>query len=243
MDNIKSIPHLQDFSLIAPDFITTLQPNQVFVFGTDSRGSQRYGAAGTAYRLFGAKRGVSEGLTGHSYAIATKDESYENVYSAVQRFLMYARHNPHLKFLVTPIGCGHAGFGIELVAPMFVEALEMTNVFLPKNFVDFFKSSEFISSKSTSRNKNNKSPQTLSKTDTQLDSIIEALSRSNIECKKNFELKDSNGETIAEAEICIESLRIVGNPINSYSHRSFTNAGYTVVELEDIIRIINETKD
>ncbi|MBD5287432.1 MAG: hypothetical protein HDS27_07900 [Bacteroides sp.] len=243
MDNIKSIPLLQDFSLITPDFITTLQPNQVFVFGTDSRGSQRYGAAGTAYRLFGAKRGISEGMTGHSYAIATKDESYENVYSAVQRFLMYARHNPHLNFLVTPIGCGHAGFCIELVAPMFVDALGMTNVYLPKVFIDFYKNSNNISSKSTPQNKDGGNGQSIANMEELLEFIIETLSKNGIESKRDFELKDSSGGTIAEAAIGIESLKIVGNPINSYSHRCFTNIGYTVVELKDIIRIINESKN
>lgn len=237
MDTKKYMQNLRDYTRITPDCVTTIQSNQIFVFGTDAKGSQRFGAAGTAHRLFGARRGISEGLTGNSYAIATKDESYENVFSEVQRFIEFAQANTHLIFLVTPIGCGHAGFGVELVAPMFADALCLTNVFLPKTFIDFYKASTLAFSSNIKEDENK-----LNHTNNKIDFIVKALSESKIECEKGFKLTDSTGNIIAEAEIAIESLKIIGTPINSISYRCFKNAGYSVVELDDIIGIINEVK-
>ena len=41
-----------------PAKITTLRNNQIFVFGTDTNGSQKHGAAGLAAKCFGAKVGA-----------------------------------------------------------------------------------------------------------------------------------------------------------------------------------------
>lgn len=50
----------------------------------------------------------------------------------VARFLDFARTHPELTFLVTPIGCGIAGYAPSVVAPMFDGASE--NVILPTVF-------------------------------------------------------------------------------------------------------------
>lgn len=232
---------LQNYTRFTPDFITSLFPNQVFVFGTDVKGSQRYGAAGIAHRFFGAQRGVSNGPTGNAYAIATKDESYENLYDAIQRFIDYAKKQSNITFFVTPIGCGHAGFGVELIAPIFVSALTLKNVYLPKQFIAFYNSHQELLSTQTNTDIRNKYH---SDNSSKIDFIFNALSDSNIAYNKNgnFTIKDCNDEVVAEAEICIERLRIIANPINSISRQYFLNTGYTVVTLDDLIEIIHEVK-
>lgn len=53
---------------------------------------------------------------------------------AVNRFTDYAKEYLELKFLVTPIGCGIAGYSPEEIAPMFKEAAALENVYLPISF-------------------------------------------------------------------------------------------------------------
>ena len=42
--------------------------------------------------------------------------------------------HPALKFYLTEVGCGIAGFSVEEVAPLFVKALEVPNIVLPERF-------------------------------------------------------------------------------------------------------------
>jgi uncharacterized protein (TIGR02452 family) len=54
----------------------------------------------------------------------------------VDEFVEYAKTHPELRFLVTRIGCGIAGFRDEDIAPLFADCMELENVFLPETFVD-----------------------------------------------------------------------------------------------------------
>ncbi|HIT83602.1 MAG TPA: hypothetical protein IAA99_05305, partial [Candidatus Avibacteroides faecavium] len=47
-----------------------------------------------------------------------------------------------LRFLVTEIGCGIAGFTPEDIAPLFARAAGMDNVFLPARFWDVLEAEE-----------------------------------------------------------------------------------------------------
>ena len=80
---------------------------------------------------FGAAYGQAEGLQGRSYAIDTMD-GFEVMKEQVSRFVEFAKEHPELKFLVTEIGCGIAGYTPEEVAPLFAGAPE--NVVLPESF-------------------------------------------------------------------------------------------------------------
>ena len=40
-----------------------------------------------------------------------------------------------LTFLVTPIGCGIAGYTAQEIAPFFADAKDLTNVYLPESFL------------------------------------------------------------------------------------------------------------
>lgn len=118
--------------------ITTLKPNQVFVFGSNEAGIHGAGAAYTAYKKFGARIGRGEGHYGQSYAIPTKDKDLNvlpigKIKPYVKRFLDYAKDMPDLQFLVTAIGCGLAGYKPEQIAPLFKDIPE--NVVLPEEFL------------------------------------------------------------------------------------------------------------
>ena len=52
-----------------PEHITSLQPNEIFVFGSNLQGMHGGGAAYVAHRKFGAIWGQPEGIQGQSYAI------------------------------------------------------------------------------------------------------------------------------------------------------------------------------
>ena len=122
-----------------PENITVLEPNQIFVFGSNIQGLHGGGAAAAAMRSFGAIWGQGVGLQGQSYAIPTMHGGVDEIRPYVDEFIDFARQHPELTFLVTRIGCGIAGFTDKQIAPLFVYALEMPNVLLPKSFVDVLK--------------------------------------------------------------------------------------------------------
>lgn len=122
--------------------ITSLKPNEIFVFGSNLAGIHGAGAAKIAYREFGAELHVGEGMTGRCYAIPTKDEKLrvrpiEDIGHSIFKFINTAKRRPDLTFLVTPIGCGLAGFTIEQIAPWFNEARALSNVVLPPEFLNY----------------------------------------------------------------------------------------------------------
>lgn len=120
-------------SRITPSGVNVLEHNEVFVFGSNFQGRHIGGAARAAKERFGAVWGIGEGLQGQSYAIPTM-EGIENIKPAVERFTSFARQHHELKFFVTAIGCGIAGYKIEEIAPLFVEAAYLYNVYLPVRF-------------------------------------------------------------------------------------------------------------
>lgn len=121
---------------ISPAVIEHLQPNEIFVFGSNLQGMHGGGAARAAYRKFGAIMGCGVGLQGQSYAIPTMQGGVETIRPYVDDFIAFARTHRELKFLVTRIGCGIAGFRDEEIAPLFRAALHEPNVYLPQEFVD-----------------------------------------------------------------------------------------------------------
>lgn len=117
-----------------PDNINYLKPNEIFVFGSNLAGYHGGGAARTALNKFGAVWGQGVGLQGQSYAIPTMQGGVETIKPYVDEFIAFARSHPELKFFVTRIGCGIAGFTDEEIAPLFRAASKLPNVLLPKKF-------------------------------------------------------------------------------------------------------------
>lgn len=118
--------------MITPERIDTLEPDEVFVFGSNADGAHAGGAAHTAVTRFGAVWGQGHGLQGQSYAIDTMS-GLKVLRREAATFLDFARQHPDLTFLLTPVGCGIAGYQPEDVAPLFRGAPD--NVALPASFI------------------------------------------------------------------------------------------------------------
>ena len=121
---------------ISPRWIDTLEENEIFVFGSNLQGMHGGGAARVAHEKFGAVWGEGIGLQGQSYAIPTMHGGIDAIAPYVNDFIAFAKEHPELKFLVTEIGCGIAGFRISEMAPLFKEALKMENIYLPERFIE-----------------------------------------------------------------------------------------------------------
>ena len=118
-----------------PERITQLKPNEIFVFGSNLAGAHGGGAARLAYERFGAVWGQGVGLQGQTYAIPTMQGGVETIKPYVDEFIAFAKAHPEMKFFVTKIGCGIAGFTTEEISPLFADAVDVENVILPEEFV------------------------------------------------------------------------------------------------------------
>ena len=118
---------------VTPQMIRQLEENEIFVFGSNANGYHRGGAAAFAMREFGAVWGQGEGLQGKSYAIPTM-EGLDQLREAVNRFTAFADQHQELRFLVTMVGCGIAGYSPRDIAPLFKGCIDLENVALPIEF-------------------------------------------------------------------------------------------------------------
>lgn len=114
--------------------IKELRVGEIFVFGSNLQGMHSGGAAAIAYQKFGAEWGVGVGPTGQCYAIPTMHGSIHLIKPYVYEFIKYAEMHSELKFLVTLIGCGIAGFTPSEIGPLFKKCVNMKNVYLPFDF-------------------------------------------------------------------------------------------------------------
>lgn len=119
-----------------PQRISELKEGEIFVFGSNLAGAHGGGAAWLAYERFGAVWGEGVGLHGQSYAIPTMQGGVETIKPYTDEFIRFAKAHPELKFFVTRIGCGIAGFRDEEIAPLFAHAIDVNNIILPKEFAD-----------------------------------------------------------------------------------------------------------
>ena len=119
---------------VTPEYITSLKPNEIFVFGSNLAVMHGGGASHIAHNLFRAEWGVGVGPTGQCYAIPTMQGGVETIRPYVDEFIEYAKQHPELLFRVTRIGCGIAGFTNEEIAPLFKAAVAMENVSLPNGW-------------------------------------------------------------------------------------------------------------
>lgn len=144
---IRNVPHvkrldalievqqtiMRELTATAPPrtgWITKLEPNEVFVYGTSDRAGHSAGAARTALEKFGAKVG-EVGYVGQTYGIVTT-EGWNRLVDEVETFLGFADQHPALRFLLTPIGTGTAGYHADQIAPLFLGS--PGNIELPEEF-------------------------------------------------------------------------------------------------------------
>jgi hypothetical protein len=119
---------------ITPHIIKVLADGEIFVFGSNLAGQHMGGAARIAADKFGAIWGQGIGLQGQCYAIPTMQGGVETIKPYVDDFIEFAKTHPEMRFLVTRIGCGIAGFNDSDIAPLFKEAVAVDNIYLPKEF-------------------------------------------------------------------------------------------------------------
>ena len=121
---------------VTPEWIDTLQENEIFVFGCRNSGRHFDGASNFALKHFGAVMGQREGRQGQSYAIPTIGGTIglNEIRKSVDTFTKYAAEHLGLHFLVTPVGCGGGCCEVWEIAPMFRKASKLSNVSLPEDF-------------------------------------------------------------------------------------------------------------
>jgi hypothetical protein len=127
--------HYHDESIIK-----TLPEDTVFVFGSNMAGTHQGGAAKTAHLHFGATKGVGRGWAGQSFAIPTMNEHLQQMpLSQIQHYIddfkIYTKNHPKMKYFITSVGCGVAGYKVEEIAPMFKGISR--NVIFPASFRPF----------------------------------------------------------------------------------------------------------
>lgn len=126
--------------------IMGLSDKMIFVYGANLAGIHGKGAALTAKTQYGAVQG-KYGLAGNSYGIPTKNRQLKTlpldlISIHVADFFYVANQSIYNKnyFLVTPIGCGLAGYRPEGIAPIFFDLAVRykfpRNIILPKVFID-----------------------------------------------------------------------------------------------------------
>lgn len=116
--------------------IEQLAENEIFVFGSNLAEMHGGGAARLARIRWGAVMGQGVGLQGRTYAIPTMQGGPETIKPYVDEFIAFAKAHPGLRFLVTEIGCGIAGFTPSQIAPLFAGAADVPNILLPARFWD-----------------------------------------------------------------------------------------------------------
>jgi hypothetical protein len=229
---------LKAYDRCTPSKIVNLRNNQIFVFGTNKYGSQKHGAAGLAAKSFGAQVGITNGPTGMCYALPTMGFDIVELGKAILQFEQFARKNRDKTFLVTPIGCGHAGFKVEDVAPFFKGCVALKNVMLPDLFVCHFRQEciEKLKLKNSSNNlveENN----VYSLYEQSVHPVLDYLIKNSIKfsLEGGFTLLNEQNEVVAEAELGIESEKVVFLPFGAESEKAFIDAGYMVCDVNDYL--------
>lgn len=114
---------------------------KIFVFGSNLAGRHGAGAAKYAANNYGAEYGVGVGRTGTSYALPTKDH-YLNTLSLglidtfIKDFIEHAEQHPDDEFMLTPIGCGLAGYRRDEIKPLVEKYNRPSNVIYTKEWED-----------------------------------------------------------------------------------------------------------
>lgn len=97
---------------VTPEHVSVLGSNEVLVLGSS----------------------IERGLHGNKYYIQTEGMRMDDVASQVEDFIYFAERSPISRFLVTRVGCGHAGFTDQQIAPLFARAYSLEKIALPASF-------------------------------------------------------------------------------------------------------------
>jgi hypothetical protein len=124
--------------------ITTLQPRQIYVFGSNTQGRHGKGSALIARLHFGAIYGKAEGLQGQSYAIITKDltkrihpsRTVEQICHQIEKLYKFAVKHSHLEFFIvyTAQGQNLNSYTAQEMADMFSSFVIPDNIVFEEEF-------------------------------------------------------------------------------------------------------------
>jgi hypothetical protein len=114
---------------------------KIFVFGSNLAGRHGAGAARYAMEHHGAEYGVGKGPTGCAYALPTKDLvlktlTLDAIEWHIKDFIEYAEAHPDDEFMLTPIGCGLAGYRRDQIKPLIEKYKRPSNVIYTKEWED-----------------------------------------------------------------------------------------------------------
>ena len=70
------------------------------------------------------------------YPIHTIGANVEDVKKEIKDFIDTAKTHPETTYLVSKVGLGKSGLGVEVIAPLFKSACGLDNVYLPKEIVE-----------------------------------------------------------------------------------------------------------
>lgn len=109
--------------------IEKLEPNQIFVFGSNIEGRHGAGTARLCLNKYGAKWGQASGLQGQSYGLITTDlriykrpsRSRDQIIEEIKKLYSFAKNNPDKEFLVayTANGYNLCGYTSKQLANLF----------------------------------------------------------------------------------------------------------------------------
>ena len=115
---------------------------EIFVFGSNLLGIHGKGAALYARTHHGDEMGKGVGEMGTCYAIPTKDTPNRTlpllvIHRYIDDFLRWAEQCKDNTYMLTPIGCGYAGYHIYQIAALFDTGVLLDNLRYPKEFIEF----------------------------------------------------------------------------------------------------------
>lgn len=127
---------------ITPEIITHPSQDENVLIGTNEAGIHGAGIARAAMN-WGARMGQGFGPMSNCFGLPTKDWQIqtlplEEIERYVKRYLAWTKlqRNFKWKYMITPIGCGLAGYEPVDIAPMFEECLNNRKFWLPKSFIE-----------------------------------------------------------------------------------------------------------
>lgn len=131
------------------EFITNLEPHQIFVFGSNTEGKHGAGAAKIAKLKYGAIYGKAIGRQGQSYAIITKDLSKGMrsitpylIKGQINDLYNYAKQHPELEFHIAYANIGIKnlnGYSHEEMADFFSCVEIPENIFFSTSYINLIK--------------------------------------------------------------------------------------------------------
>jgi len=163
---------------------------------------------------------------------------------AIERLILYIKDNPDKIYLITPVGCGHAGFEVSQIAPLFKTLLRNENVMLPEMFIKEYKSELHNTQKEEISPVKNKDKTSDFEINDKISNIRFYIQQNNIlyNLITDFEISDQNGTVIAKAEFGIKEEKIIFYPYNSQSEATFRNFGYKIIDPEEYVQLYNKKK-